>query len=85
MKDYHSNVFSVNKKSAIAERNQLSGKYMSDWLVDRFFIETVGIPFEDITRAFAKIQDEFGSPSFREPHRLIVQVSTSSRLYHGVI
>ena len=68
-------IYDVVLQSALVERNHLFGQYMSDWLVDRFFTETVGISFEKVKQSFGKIQDDFGHPSLRESQRIVVQVS----------
>ncbi|KAI0933432.1 hypothetical protein AcV5_005579 [Taiwanofungus camphoratus] len=61
-------------QSSIFDKNVLLGRYSATWLVDRFFIETLGFPYEGLLQMFAMNQNGTVISLVRESERQILKL-----------
>lgn len=77
-------MFSDSPQTAVFDQNKVFGQNPPMWLVDRFFLETVGISYETILQSLILGDNASAHSWIRDIERQIVKVASFLDIYHSL-
>jgi hypothetical protein len=66
--------FPLPRQSAFFDGTRVLNKYSSGWIVDRFFVETLGLSYDQLVKAVTSRWVGIGPLSFEDMEHRIIQV-----------